>query len=104
MAKGAPYIEFAILFRQFLKTHAYETPMELHRDLQANMRDLAPSVSTVYAAVYGHRVLPLETILFMQERYGFGIGWRQVLPVKNLDGAYVKSPQLTLPTMREMKR
>lgn len=103
MKSGAPYIEFAVELRRLLKKRGFESPSDLHRDLQAHMKGAAPAKSTVWMSFYGARILPAEAILFLNERYGFELSWRQVLPIKNLDGTERKSNQLRLPGMREMK-
>lgn len=104
MKIGAPYITFATHFRAFLKKKRYASPSDFHKDLQSNMGKNAPSLSSIWAAFYGARALPLEAILFMADRYGFEIDWRDVLPIRNLDGAVMKSNQLALPGMRELKQ
>lgn len=103
MKNGTPYIAFAVEFRAFLKKKKYASPSDFHRDLVAHMKKEAPSKSAVWAAFYGVRALPLEVVLFMVDRYGFEIDWRNVLPVRDLDGAILKSNQLSLPGMREMR-
>lgn len=103
MKIGAPFIQFALKFRDFLESHGL-IPTTFHADLRFHMKDSAPSLSTVYMAFYGQRLLPLETLLFMEQRYGFKVKWRDVLPVRNLDGAAMKTAQLALPGLRELKR
>lgn len=103
MKIAAPYIQFALKFRAFLDEHGFSVTT-FHDDLRLHMREAAPSLSTVYMAFYGQRLLPLDAILFMQKRYKFAIDWREIRPVKNLQGAAMKSPQLALPGIREMKR
>lgn len=104
MKNGAPHIEFALELRRLLKDRGFDSPSDLHRDLQTHMKTNAPAKSTVWMAFYGTRILPIEVVLFLKERYGFDLSWRQVLAVKNIDGTQRKSNQLALPGMRELKR
>lgn len=104
MKCGTPHIEFALRFRSFLEAKGFDSPSQFHRDLLANMGKHAPALSTVWGAFYGTRLLPLETLLFLQSRYGLKIGWREVLPTRNLAGVETKTNQLALPGMREIKR
>jgi hypothetical protein len=101
--KGVPYYAFAVVFRRFLEDHDFASPSSFWRDLKIHMDDKAPSESSVWAAFYGHRLLPVEALLFMQERYKFRVRWREASPVK-IDGAERKQNQLSLPGMRELKR
>jgi hypothetical protein len=102
MKSGAPYVQFATKLLDFLEDHDL-TPMGFHNDLRMHMGADAPSSSTVYMTLRGQRLLPMEVVLFMQERYGFKLKWRYVLPLKNKAGARVKSNDLTLPFMREVR-
>lgn len=104
MKDGAPHIEFAIELRRLLKRCRFDSPSDLHRDLQAHMKGNAPAKSTVWMAFYGTRILPIEAVLFLNERYGFELSWRQVLPIKSVDGLERKTNQLSLPGMRELKK
>lgn len=100
---GAPYLQFALRFRDFLESHDLN-PTGFHSELVFHMRKNAPSLSTVYAAFYGNRPLPFEVILFMQERLGFKLKWRDAIPVRNIEGGEVKRVQYTLPGLRELSR
>jgi len=104
MKISANYVSFASVFRSFLKKKKYASPSDFHRDLVVSMGKKAPSLSTVWMAFYGARTLPLETILFIKDRYEFEVDWQDVLPIKNLEGLELKKAQLTLPGMRELKR
>lgn len=103
MKCGAPYMSFAVFFRRFLEDHGYASPNDFHRDLEGSMGEHAPKYSTVWMAFYGARLLPLETILFMRERYGFKVKWQECLATRNLEGIEQKTNQMTLPGMRELK-
>lgn len=103
MKIGAPYVTFATVFRVFLKKKKFQSPSEFHRDLSLHMGKKAPSLSTIWMAFYGARILPLETILFMRDRYDFELDWQDVLPVRDLSGVQLKQVQLALPGMRELK-
>lgn len=104
MRIGTPYIEFAVIFRAFLKKRKYASPNDFYRDLVLHMGQHAPSRSAIWMAFYGTRALPLDSILFMIDRYSFEVDWRSVLPTRNLSGALMKANQLSLPGMREIKK
>lgn len=104
MKEGTPYIEFAIELRRLISKRGFDSPSDLYRDLQVHMKGNAPAKSTVWMAFYGVRLLPIEAVLFLNERYGFELSWRQVLPIKGVDGVERKSNQLALPGMRELKK
>lgn len=103
MKISARYIEFAMKFRSFLEEKDYHSPSDFHRDLVLHMGNSAPSLSSIWKAFYGARLLPMEVIFFMSQRYGFKISWRQVLPIKNTNGQTLKNTQMALPGMRELK-
>lgn len=102
MKIGAPFIQFAVKFRDFLDGHGLN-PSTFHADVRYHMGKDACSLSTVYGAFYGQRMLPMEVLLFMQQRYQFKVKWQEVMAVK-VNGISVKSNQLALPGLREMKR
>lgn len=102
MKSGAPYVQFATKLLDFLEVHDL-SPMAFHNDLRMHMGADALSSSTIYMALRGQRLLPMEVVLFMQERYGFKLKWRHVLPLKNKSGARVKMNDLMLPGIREVK-
>lgn len=103
MKKGAPYIAFACVLREFLRSNNYASPGELHRDLKLMMGRYAPSASSVWMSFYGERLLPLEAILYMQQRLGFKCVWSETLSTESPSGASLSSNQLALPGMRELK-
>ena len=103
MKIGAPFIQFAVKFRDFLDSHGLN-PSTFHADLRYHMGKDACSLSTVYGVFYGQRMMPLEVLSFMVERYGFKYKWRDTLPVKRIDGASVKTNQMALPGLRELQR
>ena len=100
---SAPYVPFATKLLDFLEDKEL-SPMAFHNDLRMHMGADAPSSSTVYMCLRGQRLLPMEAVLFMQERYGFKCRWRHVLPMKNKEGARVKANDLLLPGMKEISR
>lgn len=102
--KGAPYIEFAVRFRQFLEDRDFRNPSEFHRAMVTSMGKEAPSLSEVYMVFYGQRVFRSHILLYMSERYGFRVGWRATLSAKDTNGVRKKTNQLALPGMREIKR
>lgn len=104
MKTGTPHFQAAVHFRRFLEDKEFRSPSEFHRDLVGTMGKYAPSLSTIWMAFYGARLLPLETLLFMRERYGFKMTWRDALPTRNAEGVDLKRNQLSLPGMREIKR
>lgn len=102
MKIGAPFIQFAVKFRDFLDDHGFN-PSTFHADLRYHMGKDACSLSTVYGAFYGQRMLPMEVIIFMQQRYSFKIKWQETLPVK-VNGLTSKTNQMSLPGIRELSR
>lgn len=104
MKIGVPFFQFAIKFRSFLEDKGFDSPSRFHRDLMVEMGKDAPSQSTIWAAFYGVRTLPAEVIVFMRERYGFKISWRDLIQVRNLNGISMKTNQLSLPGMRELHK
>lgn len=104
MTVGAIHYQAAVHFRRFLDDKGFRSPSEFHRDLVSSMGKYAPSLSTVWGAFYGERLLPIETILFMRERYEFKLTWRDVLPTRSKEGADHKRNQLSLPGMREIRQ
>lgn len=103
MKTGTPYVEFAVKFRGLLKKRKFSSPSAFHADLVIHMGKRAPSLSAVWMAFYGARALPVEAILFMIDRYGFEVDWHEVLPIKSVNGATMKTNQMMLPGMRELK-
>lgn len=101
--RGAPYIAFACALREFMRLKNYDNPTELHRDLSLMMGRYAPSSSSVWMSFYGERLLPAETLLFMQERFGFKCKWSELLSTEKPRGAAQSSNQLALPGMRELR-
>lgn len=104
MTVGAIHYQAAVHFRRFLEDRGFHSPSDFHRDLVNSMGKYAPSLSSVWGAFYGERLLPLETILFMRERYGFKLTWRDVLPTRTKEGVHQKRNQLSLPGMRDIKQ
>ncbi len=105
MRIGAPYVAFATTFRAFLRRKKFASPSDFYRDLVENMGvKNAPSLSSVWMAFYGARAFPIQAVVFMIDRYGFEVDWRDVMPIRNLDGTTTKTNQLSLPGMREIKR
>lgn len=109
MRSGAPFLQFALKFRTFLDEHGFmegeSYRLDLfHDDLRLQMGKKACALKTVYAAFYGTRTLPMEVVLFMKERFGWKVKWRDTLPVENLQGVPMKTAQMSLPGLRELKR
>jgi len=102
MKLGAPYVELAYKFREFLEERGFDSPSEFHRDIAATMGAEAPSKSEIYMVFYGARRFNGVVMAFMRERYGWKVGWRCLLPVKTLDGG-MKANQLRLPGRWEMR-
>lgn len=102
MKIGAPFIQFAVKFRDFLEQHGF-TPSTFHADVRYHMGKDACSLSTVYGAFYGQRMLPAEVLLFMLQRYGFKLKWQEIMPVK-VGGVVTKTNQMSLPGLRELSR
>ncbi len=102
MKIGAPFIQFAVKFRDFLDGHGLN-PSTFHADLRYHMGKDACSLSTVYGAFYGQRLLPMEVLLFMQQRYGFKVKWQEIIPAK-VNGISTKTNQMSLPGLRELSR
>lgn len=75
----------------------------LHRFIEAGLDKDAPKYSTVYMAWAGARPLPLEAVLYLQP-FGLKMKWRDAVWPKRTDGVSVKTSQLSLPGMRELKR
>lgn len=104
MKIGAPFIAYAVIFREFLEKKGFDSPSALWRELKVHMKKDAPSESSVWGAFYGTRKLPEEATKFLEQRYGFSIGWQNLCKARDASGERKKSNQLSLPGMRELKR
>jgi hypothetical protein len=76
--------------------------MDFQRDIELMLGEYAPSKSATWMAFYGQRALPLETILFMQQRFGFKIEWQDAYPTTDKSGSFQKHNQLKV--LRGVKR
>jgi hypothetical protein len=100
---GAPYFQSALSIRNFMDEKGLEGVTTLHRFIEAGMGSDSPKYTTVYMAWAGARPLPLEAVLYLQP-FGLRMKWRDAVFPKTVKGVTVKTSQLALPGMRELKR
>lgn len=107
MKIGSPYIQFAVAFRAFLEKHGFQSPAEFHRELERGMgrkpEGESPSASEVYMVFYGARRFNGVTMAFLGERYGWRPGWRVLRQIKSRDGKTLKTNEVSLPGMLELR-
>ena len=100
---GAPYLRFAIHFDSFLKKKKLTIPA-LHKDISEEWKrrkQRPPSQQIFYMARWGIRLLPLEIILFLKDRYSFEIGFDDCFSMMNTGGVRTKTNGVRIPRQKD---
>lgn len=104
--EGAPYVEFACWFREFMKKHGFDSPADVHRVAVGDFRKWKkprPGPSQFWESFYGTGTLSKPVLAWCALRFRAMPNPIALFPIMDKEGKILKTNNVRLPGQREMK-